>query len=260
MTAMTLGDASFTHIREVLARVTEEATKCQSFQEGAQAAARRVYSEFSKSLVLVRIYAAVRHRDLPERDRKFVADLKARTAPGADLRSETPVVSLMGTSGTNPLWLDRYASQGHLAIPILSEAFVQDIPMMWKLLTDLGVSVRNLGVSAIDLPKFNGFTGIFHVANAATARDSEGRFVIPAREFIQKYDVHTVFGVGGSFNNGMVVMALMFMREEASRAVANRFLPLVRHLAEAMEDNVASGRLFPPPSAGGTGFHRLRAT
>ena len=61
-----LAKASSTEVREVLARVTAETTAWGSFQEGAQAAARRVYVDFSRSLVLCRIYAAVRFRELPD--------------------------------------------------------------------------------------------------------------------------------------------------------------------------------------------------
>ena len=155
------------------------------------------------------------------------------------------MVSLMGTYGSSPLWLDRYASQGHLGIPLLSEAFLATIPMMSKLLSDLGVSLRGISTAGHNPEVFSGFTGVFYVGNAATARDSAGRFIIPAREFIERYSVQTVFGVGGSFSNGMVVVALLFTREEVPRPVASRFLPLVRHLAEAMQGNVFAGRLYP---------------
>jgi hypothetical protein len=246
MSSLALAEASFTDVREALARVTTDAAPCSSFQEAAQTAARRVYSDFSKSLVLARIYAAVRFRELPERDRRFVTDLRGRNAPDAELNADTPVVSLMGTHGASPLWLDRYASQGHLGIPLLSEAFLRDIPMMWKLLSDLGVSVRGFATASTDSTTFNNFTGVFYVGDAASTRDPEGRFIIPARDFVKRYAVRTVFGVGGSFSNGMVVMALLFTREQVPRPVANRFLPLVRHLAEASSAHVSSGRLFPP--------------
>jgi hypothetical protein len=182
-----------------------------------------------------------------------VSELPARTSPGTDLRDDMPVVSLMGTHGASPLWIDRYASQGHLGIPLLSEAFVQDIPMMWKLLSDLGVTVRDVSrePSTADRssPEFSGFTGVFYVGNATSDRDASGRHVIPARDFVARYAVQTVFGVGGSFGNGMVVMALLFTRENLSRSIANRFLPLVRHLAEATQPLVSAGRLYPPPRA-----------
>jgi hypothetical protein len=240
-----LAKASSTEVREVLSRVTAEASACGSFQEGAQAAARRVYLEFSSSLVLCRIYAAVRFRELPERDRRFVSDLRGRSAAASELREETPVVSLVGTYGSSPLWLDRYASQGHLGIPLLSEAFLKDIPMMSKLLSDLGVSLRGLSAAGNSSDVFSAFTGVFFVDNAASARDSAGRFIIPARDFVDRYAVQSVFGVGGSFGSGLVLMALLFTREKLSQPVANRFLPLVRHLAEAMQVNVSAGRLYP---------------
>jgi hypothetical protein len=61
--------------------------------------------------------------------------------PGATsaLTGTTPVLSLVGTQGQEADWNDNRKSKQHRGVPLISAEFVDGIPMIARLLRELGV-------------------------------------------------------------------------------------------------------------------------
>ena len=197
-----------------------------SLEEVAQALAKALLERFSGSVVLARMYVTATEAELPAGDKAFVAEL-AR-AKRAIVTTSTPILSLIATAGTQPAWNDRRLSRGHRGIPLVSDAFVQQIPMIARLLTDLGVELKSLdtpdaGMSVVR----RDWAGLFHVPDARTTKDQLGRLIIPDQDFVAEYGVKTVFGIGGAYPGGRIAVLILFTKETVPREIAERFLPII---------------------------------
>ena len=67
---------------------------------------------------------------------------------------------------------------------------------------------------------------MFFVDDAAEATDHEGRKIIAAQDFVSSYNVKSVFGTGGAYTNGQIIVVVAFCRDTLSRSTAERFLTL----------------------------------
>ena len=91
--------------------------------------------------------------------------------------------------------------------------------MVARLLKELGVELQWVD----EAPSVNvrrllgGFNGLFYVEDARSARDSLGRLIIPAQDFVQQYEVASVFGMGGVYPGGTLVTIIVFCREALPR-------------------------------------------
>ncbi len=69
-------------------------------------------------------------------------------------------------------------------------------------------------------------TGLFYVEDASRATDDQGRKVIPAQDFVSAHGVKSVFGTGGAYPGGQILVLVVFCRDRVPRASAELFLPL----------------------------------
>src|SRR5581483_10890694 len=196
----------------ILADLRREARNAGSVQEACQSVIEGLVDRLGDSLRLARAYMTVPWQRLPEADKIFARTVAANALAGHLLRNDTQVLSLLGTAGAEPLWGDRYSSRGHLAIPLLSPEFVAGIPMVSGLIDQLGSSGRWYGQIAPASGKeiFGVFSGTFFVPEARTGRDSSGRLLIPAQDFVESYGIRSVFGVGGQFQASGMILACIF--------------------------------------------------
>ena len=153
------------------------------------------------------------------------------------------MLSLIASSGQEAQWRDRRNSKGHVGIPLISASFVHAIPMIARLLEELGLPIDWADEHDIDLVKNLG-TGFFFVENAAEALDSEGRKIIAAQDFVADYQVRSVFGAAAPYANGQMVVAVTFCRDIIGRGAAEAFLPLVNLFKSKTETLVGAGRVF----------------
>jgi two-component system chemotaxis sensor kinase CheA len=65
--------------------------------------------------------------------------------------------------------------------------------------------------------------GTFYVPDAATEVDAKGRKVISATDFVAEHRVQTVFGIGGAFASGQLLVCLVFCNEHVPRSVVDAF-------------------------------------
>jgi hypothetical protein len=230
-----------------LAKMRSRARRGRSLQECCQSVMEDFAETFAESLALARTYATVPFNLLPEVDRLFVERIVQSQSANDLLNDNTRVLSLMGTAGVRPEWRQRYQSRGHLGIPLLSEDFVSEIPMLASLIQQLGSSrswfQKHTGPST-HVNNFGVFTETFFVPDAVQSVDSAGRLMIPAQDFVQEYGVRSVFGVGGEFLiEGIVVVSIFFSTERlASTPKWLLRLPLL--LATVTRSLVSEGRLY----------------
>jgi hypothetical protein len=236
-----LSAASTIDVSTFSARLGEAVAACDSLEAAAQTTANRLFDVYTDSLVLVRVYATVPYGALASDSRAFIEKRHGSTSLDAD----TPVLHLLGTRGELPEWNDRRLSQGHMAIPLVSAAFVQSMPMVAGLLTDLGINL-----SWFDLHRKNfigtmtGGTNLFFVPEAASTHDAQGRHVISDQDFVTKHGVQTVFGVGGRHWGNTMIAVLFFTRERLYKPTAYNFSSVVQQFIKHTTSCLKDGHIF----------------
>ena len=243
----TFNEYSPQQIRDFRERLQAALHGCGHLQEASQTCARLFYEEFSESLVLARLFVTLPFELLPARDRAFVTALADAKGMAPLLGEKTQVLSLLGTDGADALWRDRYESRGHLGIPLLTTGFVESIPMLARLMSDMGIGsdwsdnvepdilVKNLGRAA----------GVFYVGDARTRLDGRDRKIVSAQDFVAAHGVRTVFGLGGSYLNGSFLTIILFTRETVEQSQAESFMMLVNTFKTATLSLVMNGAIFP---------------
>jgi hypothetical protein len=221
-------DADF---RSFWAPVEAALERAASLEEAAQTFCERFYHEFAESAVLVRAFATLPFEVLPTAEAAFAQTLALATQNAPQLSAATPVLTLMGTYGMDPKWRVRRESRAHLAIPLLSDELVAEIPMIARLLREVGFP--SLGSGAADwqfVNRVGGDDGLFFVGDARTTTDERGRPIIPSVEFIDHYGVKSVFGFGGPQSGSVFLAVIVFCRQAIMRSNAVRFVPLIENL------------------------------
>jgi hypothetical protein len=220
--------------------------QCSTLERAAQQIARGMHESFTESTVLARVYTLVKHDELPPEAASFVDALADKAGDASCVTDATPVLALLGTHGVEEAWCDRRRSEGHKGIPLLSGAFVDAIPMLARLLRELGIDLAWLDEApeVVTRRLLGGFNGVFYVHDAATARDAQGRRIIPAVDFVEKYGVKTVFGTGGFYPDGTLVVCIVFTRETLPRSTVERLASLISMVKGETFGVVRSRKLF----------------
>lgn len=218
-----------------------------TLEQAAQRTCDMIYDEFRESVVLARFYATIPFGRLPEESRRFASSLAASRGERDPLTDKTMVLTLLGTRGEQREWNDRRASRGHLAIPLLSAAFIEEIPMVSRLLKDLGVPIDWASAAGVSTDTFGRLGGFFYVEDATTAVDHKGRKIISAQNFVTAHGVKTVFGTAGTYVlSKWLVTIIIFCRERVDRDRAKDFMPFANTVTSATSELVRRGKLFEP--------------
>jgi two-component system, NtrC family, sensor kinase len=195
-----------------------------SMEEASQRVARWVFESFGDAekaeggCVLVRVYKTHLFGGLPPELQAFASD----SAGSEALTPTTRCLVLLGTSGVEPSWCTRTASQGHKAIPLPSPDAVARLPMVAQLVSQLGIDVAQLFTPGPPLliGSAEQTYNVFHVENAL------GSPHIPAQDFVERYGVRSVLGCGGQLPDGELYAAILFSRVPIGRETAEAFKPL----------------------------------
>lgn len=240
-----LAAATASGVGEFWLRVEPGLGKARCLEEAAQTLVEALGREFPRSAVLTRAFCTVPFDSLPPANRRFAERMAEAAGAANELKTVTPVLSLVGSFGVEPEWCDRRKSRGHIGIPLISEDFIHEIPMIARLLADLGIPLGDIGStdSAIEKTMARA-AGLFHVEAAADARDAHGRQIIPSRDFVSQYEVESVFGIGGAYFGGQIVVLIVFSQETVPRTAAEQFLSLVAQFKARTADLVGQGRIF----------------
>ena len=243
---MQIQQATSATITQLWEKVEPNVKQSQSLAAAAQAVAEALHTQFEESVVLARVYLTSSLDALPHTNKDFVQKLAESAEAADDLRAATPVLSLIGTHGQEADWCDRRNSKGHVGIPLISSAFVGAIPMISRMLGELGVPMGFLDSydTGIIVENIGSAAGLFFVEDAAEATDSEGRKIIAGQDFVADYSVKSVFGIGGAYDGGQLLVVVVFCRDAFSRIIAEHFLTLVNLFKSQTNDLVSGQRIF----------------
>jgi hypothetical protein len=227
-----------------LEREIQQATRGKkNLQEAAQTYTALLYEQLKESLILSRVFATVPFASLTPARARFAKDLATANGVGDKLTDDTLVLSLLGTSGVEADWNDPMKSNGHIGIPLVSSAFVEAIPMVSRLLHQMGAGVEWIDRkdTSIVARALGMLGGVFYVQSAASELDAQGRKIIAAQPFVESYGVKSVFGFGGGYaGTQFFLVSINFLRDTIEKPTAERFLGHVnRFKASTME--LASG-------------------
>jgi hypothetical protein len=199
------------------------------------------------TIALARLFLVIPYGQLPEDEQLLArASLDVSVVDTTILKGDTPVLCLLATNGIERAWNDRKSSQGHRVIPLMSRSAVESAPMIYNLLASLGLDYADLGVrDAIAIRELaGGLNKRFYVPDAASAIDERGRHIIPAQDFVEKYKLRTVFGMGGSYVNGIVAISIFFTKDSLPPLTVDFFPSFIGLFKLATSDLVTAGKIF----------------
>lgn len=173
--------------------------------------------EGQRACALVRFYKTHRFGGLDESRRLFV-EKQAGT-----LAHHTPCLTLLGTRGDEPEWNDVAGSRGHQAIPLRDRTSIAALPMVARLVQQLGVDLGpifdNQDVSMFQ--EVQKTCNVFHVGQAL------GSPYVPAQaQFVEKYGIESVLGFGGVLPGGDFFAIILFSKVKIPPAACELFKTL----------------------------------
>jgi hypothetical protein len=242
---MLLAAANWDDINAFRDRVAKEIPG-EIWLTGAAQRFASLFVETFPSVVLARVFVVVPFESLPAPEAEFAARLAERLGSRELLTPKTPVLSLLGSHGAELAWRARDRSSGHLAIPLLSKAMVEGAPMIAQLLSALKVDLARLddGRPIYSRPMLGSTNQRFYVPSARSARDGRGNFVIPAQDFVARHNVETVFGMAGSYVDGMLIAAILFTTESLDSLTVDRFPSIISNFKMVTTDLVLARRIY----------------
>lgn len=197
--------------------------------------ARRVVDFFYDTLVddagapacaLVRLFKTHLYEGL---DHELQAAAR-KIEPRADDIVELRCLTLLATRGAEEAWNSRTSSAAHRAIPLASEKFVEQAPMIAQLFRQFGAKVSQVirPDRSMLLDASETTYNVFHIAEA------KGSPHIPAQDFVESAGVRSVVGFGGMLLTGDMYVAILFSRVPISVEVADLFKVLGLNLRVAL--------------------------
>lgn len=242
-----LGFNEYTNVIQLGQEIQAKTDQAASFEQAAQSFMEIIHQTFPEVLVLGRVYVTVPFDKLPPTNKSFVTSLAGAKGVTNLLNEQTLVLSLVGSHGANNSWNDRRLSKGHVGIPLISAKFINDIPMMSRLLNEVGLTLDWIGKDDSSLVEktMGGLTGLFYVADAKTDTDHEGRKIISAQDFVNTYNVKTVFGFGGGFTTqNRFMVCLFFTKENVDKNKARLFSSLIGSFKSKVLPLVRQEKIF----------------
>ncbi|TWU17341.1 hypothetical protein Pla52o_51450 [Novipirellula galeiformis] len=237
----------FDNLFSLLDAIKANTDGCETLERASGAIVDVIFAEFQHSLVLTRMFATIPYEGLPPQYQQFVDKLANDAGVSNQITPQTPVLSLIASRGIQSAWNDHRRSEGHLGIPLVSGDFVSRVPMIARLLSEVGLDLSWLGgdASGLEIDTLSKLSGVFYVADAASAVDSQGRKIISAQAFVQSNRVKSVFGVGGGFAISKTFLTLLFFcNERVERAKAMQFLPLISTVKALTADAAVHKKFF----------------
>jgi hypothetical protein len=218
------------------------ASSSPAMEETAELIVRHLYEHFAerdsgrRACVLVRLFKTHRFADLGDGLREFAQAL----TPSARLSPEIKCLTMLASVGEEPNWNSRRDSRHHQAIPLLSEAALDEIPMISRLLNQFGLKLSDLAPAqpeVVDDLNRRSFS-VFHVP---VARDSPA---IPAQQdFVVPHGIESVLGFGGILPDGNLFAVVIFARVTIPAATAEMFRTIALNVKMALMPAL-QGRVF----------------
>ena len=169
----------------------------------------------SHACPLVRFFNTQLFGQLDEKLQQFAQNMM----PETPLHNNVNCLAMLATKGADAAWNDRNGSEGHQAIPLPSEDAVGQIPMIARLVHQLGIPVEQViqPDTSLLLDDNEKEYGVFFVP------DAQGSAYIPAQDFVEAHSIKSVIGFGGQLSTGNTFAVILFSRCKLSRQVADLF-------------------------------------
>lgn len=237
-----LGDFSLRDMAECTARVRRLGDGAGSMEEAAGRIVTYLYEDLTdqrngqRACALVRFYKTHPYGQLDAGRRRFASTLFA----GEAVSPAAPCLALLATTGDEPAWSGVAGSRDHQAIPLDSAEKPVGVPMVIRLVTQLGI---DLGASpppsssqtgALDLPPDN----VFHIAEAAGSPD------LPVQDaFVIRHRIRSVLGFGGLLPAGDLFAVVLFTKVPIT-AEARAFFKTLALAVKVSVMSFARGPIF----------------
>jgi hypothetical protein len=243
-----LSEATQQRVSSMLDTATGELARQPTFDAAAQVVTDALYTAFSGSCVLARIFVTTPLEILPAGMASWVQNLAAAKGVAGGLTPQTQVLALAGSSGTRPEWRGRAGSKGHVGIPLISASFIDSIPMMARLLGSLGrgltwMDTKDAGQLVKSMSRLS---GRFYVPDASRTTDYRGRNVISDQTFVAENNIVTVFGLANAsvLPTGALMTLIVFTSEALTEPHADLFGATLPRLRSLTVDLMGPGKLF----------------
>lgn len=172
-----------------------------------------------KSCVLIRMFQTIPYKKLTPELQEYASKLLNYRPVNPNLKCLT----LLATAGEKLEWNLRQKSTGHKAIPLENKEAIAKIPMISRLIQQLGLDPGqvleadpNL-LADLEQKMYN----VFYVDDAL------GSPYIPAQEsFVIPFNIKSVIGFGGLLPSGNMFVVLMFLRVKVPRETIDLLKPL----------------------------------
>ena len=165
---------------------------------------------------LVRFFMTIEHESLDDSVSSFIAE----RFPGLTPQPETKCLTLMGTVGDELDWCDIERSKGHRSVPLISEEWVNQIPMIARLVLELGLEIQQVMAPAADQTMEKEKQDDFRVFHIEEALNSE---YIPDQKFVMSHGIRSVLGFGGMLPTGHLFVVIVFSKARISLETALLF-------------------------------------
>ena len=223
-------------------RAMRDAARPAETVEDAAAAVVRYFREAcvdpasgEATCLLARFYRTHAYGDLAPALRTFAS----RLAGGTPLESDTKCLVLLATAGQQADWNDRRLSHDHQAIPLPSQQFVEQAPMIAQLVRQTGLDIAAVARPSPELLRVaEGKTyQVFHVEHAPGSP-----YIAAQAEFVERYGVQSAVGFGGLHRDEFFAV-ILFASVPMPPASADRFRSVAVELRSALH-MVPGERLF----------------
>ncbi|CAN5909416.1 hypothetical protein BH11MYX2_BH11MYX2_10150 [soil metagenome] len=220
----TIKNASWDVVQGLRADMEVGLRAATSLQDGAQKFVEMFRRSFD-TVALARMFLVLPFAELPQVEQLAARELVVKLGRAPAIDAATPVLTLLATSGERPAWNRREQSAGHRAIPLVDTSLVDGAPMIAALLSALRVDLEHLRADASTHLRSlaGGLNSRFYVPDARSTVDARGRRVIAATDFVEQYTIRTVFGMGGAYLGGGLVVAIVFTKELLPELHVDRF-------------------------------------
>ncbi|HRI64315.1 MAG TPA: ATP-binding protein, partial [Polyangium sp.] len=195
-----------------------------TMEEAARAIVEHLYDSLNgsagpeqKACALVRFYKTHKFGSLDDSRRQFVEE------HAGTLAHNTPCLTLLATRGDESAWNDVTQSRGHQAIPLRDRAAVEALPMVARLVQQLGVELGPI----FDNDDISIFQDVQRTTNVFHVPEARGSAYVPAQaEFVEKYGIESVLGFGGVLPKGDFFAIIIFSKVKILQVVADLFKTL----------------------------------
>jgi hypothetical protein len=243
-----LSDATTLQVSSMLDAAEKKIAGQRTFDGAAQAVTDSLYSSFGDSCKLARIFVSTPYKSLPNVMASWVQNLASAKGVASGLTPDTQVLALAGSSGTKMEWNGRARSKGHIGIPLISQDFINAIPMMARLIGSLGRDLSWLDTKDAGqlIKAMSRLSGRFYVPDASQTTDSRGRKVISDQAFVADNKITTVFGVASSsvMSSGALMALLVFSNETIPEKQVDLFQNVLSRLRSTTGNLMGADKLF----------------